>query len=337
MRQRRRAERQQAARSASQATGSRRRISDRRAQRILYGVIAVAAIALIGLLSVGWWFNSYRPPRKVVAEFEGVAVQLKEVVPYTALTAPASGSLNPNTALSALVRNVILERRAAELEANVTPQDVDAELVRQFEPPSDDENAEPPASLSEEGRETLREFLDVFRVSDAEHRDWIAGELRSESALDYFAAQSPETAEQIYVEWIVAASSDQAGDARERLEADEELADVAAELHLDQALGDADGDLGWTPEGAFPADLERILFADDIEQGELQGPHTTTIGSVVFRVTDGPSEQPVSKEMRRLLGNRAFQQWLDERSVEVVYDFTQGDGEWTLRQLEDLQ
>lgn len=337
MRQRRRAERQQAARSASQATGSRRRISDRRAQRILYGVIAVAAVALVALLSAGWWFNSYRPPRKVVAEFEGAAVQLKEVVPYAALTAPASGSLNPNAALSALVRNVILERRADELNANVTEADVDAELVRQFEPPSDDENAEPPPSLSEEGRDTLVAFLDAFRVSDADHRDWIAGELRSEAALDHFAGQVAETAEQIYVEWIVASTSEQAGDAMERLEAGEELADVAAELHLDQALGDADGDVGWVPEGAFPADLERLLFADDVTQGELQGPHTTTIGSVLFRVTDGPSEQPVSEEMRRLLGNRAYQQWLDERSVEVVYDFTQGDGNWALRQLEDLQ
>lgn len=336
MRQRRRAERQQAARSASQATGSRRRISDRRAQRILYGVIAVAAIALVGLLAVGWYLNSYRPPRKVVAEFEGVAVHLREVVPYTALTAPASGSLNPNTGMSALVRNVILERRSAEIEAEVTDADIDAELVRQFEPPPDDENAEPPASLSEEGRDTLREFLAVFGVTDAEHRAWIAGELRAEAALDYFAAQSAETAEQLYVEWIVAASSDQGDDAVERIEAGEEFADVAAELHLDQGLGDADGDLGWTPRGAFPADLERLIFADDLPQGELQGPHTTTIGSVVFRVTDGPSEQPVSEEMRRLLGQSAFQQWLDERSVEVVYDFTQGDGDWTLRQLEGL-
>ena len=336
MRQRRRAERQQAARSASQETGSRRRVSDRRAQRILYGVIAVVAIALAGLLASGWYLNSYRIPRKVVAEFEGVGIQLREVVPYSALTAPAVGSLNPNAGLSALVRNAILERRSGEIQAEVTPADVDAEIVRQFEPPPEGEDAEPPASLSEEGRDALREFLDVFSVSDAEHRAWIAGELRAEAARDYFVAQSAETAEQLYVEWIVAASSQQADDAIERVESGEEFAEVAAELHLNQGLGDEDGALGWTPRGAFPADLERLIFADDLPQGELQGPHTTTIGNVVFRVTDGPSEQPVSEEMRQLLGQGAFQQWLDERSAEVAYDFTQGDGEWALRRLEGL-
>lgn len=339
MRQRRSAERQRSARSASQGTTTRR-ASDRRARIILYVVIAVSMAAVAGLLAAGWYLNSYRLPRKAVAEAGGAEIQLREVIPYTLLTVSTTGQLDSSTpyqGLNTLLGNRIIERSETEIGAVVGPAEIEAEIARLFEPPPDDENAETPMSLSDEGRDAWRGFLDSFRVTEDEHREWVAGQLRSEAALDYFVGESPESAEQIRLEWIVTGTAEQARDAASRIEEGEEFGEVASALNTDGSLSDAQGVVGWVPAGALPDDVDALIFAEDLPLGELQGPHTTTLGPLVFRVTDGLSEQPLSENMRTLLAQDALQAWLEERqtALDARTDFTPGDAEWVLRQLED--
>ncbi|MCH8848380.1 MAG: hypothetical protein IIC32_05335, partial [Chloroflexi bacterium] len=69
--------------------------------------------------------------------------------------------------------------------------------------------------------------------------------------------------------------------------------------------------------------------------GEPIGPLVTTVGSVVLLVSDGPSEQPLDDEMRDLLGQTEFQEWLNEQTLELVtlleLDFD--DAQWVVDQL----
>ena len=300
--------------------------------------------AVAGLLAAGWYLDSYRLPRKAVAEAGGAEIQLREVIPYTLLTVPQTGRLDsatPYQGLNTLLGNLIIEQSAEEIGAVVGPAEIDAEIARLFEPPPEDEdaddNAEPPASLGEEGRGAWREYLEAFRVTEEEHREWVEGQLRSEAALDYFVNASPESAEQIRLEWIMAGTAEQAREAASRIADGEEFADVASELNTDRGLSDEQGVVGWVPAGALPDDVDALIFADDLPLGEAQGPHTTTLGTLVFRVTDGLSEQPLSENMRALLAQDDLQAWLDERqaALDARTDFTPGDAEWVLRQLED--
>ena len=52
-------------------------------------------------------------------------------------------------------------------------------------------------------------------------------------------------------------------------------------------------------------------------------------------VSDGPSEQPLDDEMRDLLGQTEFQEWLNEQTLELVtlleLDFD--DAQWVVDQL----
>ena len=335
MRQRRRAERQLSGRSAS-AQVANRRLSERQRQRLLRIAIVVVLVGLAAMLAAGWYFNSYQPPRKVVAEIDGVQYQLREALPYALLDAWVTGSFVPEQGLNNMVGDGIIERRSAEIGADIDPAEVGEEIVRVFEPGLDPE-ADPPDDLSAEGRELFDEFLGSVGVDEDEYRTWIEGQLRRQSALEYFSAEAPETTEQIHVEWIVTQNVTTAREAMSRLEDGEEFADVAADLNEDVLFSDREtGVLGWVPEGVLQSDVDAVLFAEGIEQGEVQGTHTTAIGTIVFRITDGPSDEPLTGVMRELWAQNDFQAWIDEQTVALQYYFTQDDARWLVDRLEDL-
>lgn len=334
MRQRRRAERQHSGRSASPQVAGRR-LNERQRQRILYVAIAVVLMGLVAMLSVGWYFNSYRVPRKVVAEIEGVQYQLREVLPYTLLDASVTGSFAPDQGLNNLLGDGIIERKVDEIGGEIDLADVDADIVRQFELLPEGEETEPPTSLSEDGSEAFERFLDIVGVGEDDYRAWLTGQLRRASALEYFSAEAPEMTEQVHVEWLVTQNVTTARGAVSRLEEGEEFADVAGELNEDFLFSDAEGVVGWVPEGVLQSDVDGVLFAESIEQGEVQGPHTTALGTIVFRITDGPSDEPLTGVMRELWAQNDFQQWVDSQAVGLLYSFTADDAQWLVDQLED--
>ncbi len=333
MRQRRRAERQQSGRSASPQIAGRR-LNERQRQRLLYVAIAVVLSGLVAMLAVGWYLNQYRVPRKVVAEIDGVQYQLREALPYALMDGVMTGSFTPQQGLNNLIGDGIIERKSSEIDAVIHPGEVDAEIVRIFEPSLDPE-AEPPAALGEEGRKSYERFLDSLGVSEDDYRAWLSGQLRRQAALVHFTGEAPETTEQIHVEWIVTTTVTNAREAVSRLEDGQEFAEVAGDLNEDALFADEDGVVGWVPEGVLQADVNGVLFAEDIEQGEVQGPHTTAFGTIVFRITDGPSDEPLTGRMRDLWAQNDFQTWIDMQTVGLQFYFTPDDSQWLVDQLED--
>lgn len=331
MRQRRRAERQISARTATPQIAGRR-LNERQRQRLLYVVIAAVLFGLVAMLAVGWYLNQYQVPRKVVAEIDGVQYQLREVLPYALLDGLVTGSFVPEQGLNNLLGDGIIERNSADIGATIDPGAVDADIVRQFEPPG--EGTDPPTSLSEGGREAFQRLLDVAGVTEDDYRVWVAGQLRRQSALEHFAAEAPDETEQIHVEAIITTDVATARDAVSRLEGGEEFADVAEELNeyflfSDMAIG------GWIPEGVVQGDVNGVLFREGIEQGEVQGPHIINLGAIVFRITDGPSMQPLAGAMRQLWAENDFQRWIDAQTLGLQYYFDAGDAQWLVDQLED--
>ena len=335
MRQRRRAERDHFAARAPSQQRSTRRETERAQRRLLLIGVAALALLLVGVLAVGWYVGSFQPPRRVIAEVNGEPVRVRDLVAYTRLEGFPTGfysTATVATARNSYIRDRILRLRASTLGVTVTAADVEESIAIRFEPPPGPE--EPRAVvLSEEGRELLAGFLDNenLDVREADYRSWIEGGLLVGAVSDHFAAELPEAVEQVFVHWIIASDSVNAQAAFDRVEAGEEFASVAADLNVELALAGETGEVGWVPRGAFP-EFDILLFDPDLELGGAIGPLVTTVGSIVIRVTDGPSEQPLEDEMRVLVSQSSLQEWMDGQTDELVdvSDLSIDDALWVL-------
>ncbi|MCH8849097.1 MAG: peptidylprolyl isomerase [Chloroflexi bacterium] len=333
MRQRRAAERGHLAARASSPQGTSRSETERSQRRLLVIAASVIGLFVVGLLTLGWYTSSYQPPRRVVAEIDGEPVRLRDVVPYAKLVRLTTGQLAPTTARNVYARDRVLRLLAGELGVSVTPAEVEETLARRFEPPAPPD-VEPSVVLTEAGLGFLQEFLDAVDITGDDYRAWTEGQLLTEAYAQHFSDAQPETIEQVFVHWIVAANSVDAQTALERIASGDDFAAVATDLSVDTVIADEAGEVGWVPRGAFP-EFDPWLYDPELEVGEPIGPLVTTIGSVVLLVSDGPSEQPLDQEMRDLLGQTAFQEWLNEQTLELVtlleLDFD--DAQWVVDQL----
>jgi hypothetical protein len=336
MRQRRRAERGNFSqlRDRSQPVVNRREVENKQRQLLLVGAGFVVA-AVIALLAYGWFTSSFQPPRKTIAEVSGAPIKLKELVAYSALESfDAGGTLNPQTGLNSIIRDTVVRTFASEVGVDVTAQEIDEVVIRRFDAiPAD--ASETPDALSEVGQTALDVFLTAFNVTEGEYRDWLAGRIFVSELQAHFNDEVPEAAEQVFVEWIVTESMVTAQDAADRIIAGEEFAAVADELTVERVVSGPGGVVGWMPEGAV-AELDSILFAEELVLDELIGPLVTSAGSVLLRVSDGPSEQPLEPVMKGFVGANALQSWLDAKVVEAVVEsdgLSSDDIQWVIDQI----
>ena len=336
MRQRRRAERGRfaASRDRSQPIVNRRDTENRQRKVLLLGVGLAMAIVVL-LIGAGWFVSSFQPPRRTVATVAGEDLKLSEVVTYTSISAlEGSGTLRPDLALNDLVRDRVVSARAFDLGVNVTDADVESALARRFEPLPPG-STEPVDTLTAAGQSSFELVLNSLGLSGNDYREWIAGQLYVVELQNHFRDLQPDVIEQVFVEWIVTESSLTAQTAMDRIAAGEEFATVSDELNIDFLLAGPGGEVGWVPQAAI-SELDPVLFAPDLELNTLIGPLTTSLGSVVLRVTDGPSEQPLSDVMREFVAADELQQWLDDAVAESLEDrvtLSNDDFNWVIDQI----
>ena len=293
---------------------------------------AFVLLAIIGLLGYGWFSTSYQPPRRTVAEVGNEKIKLADVVPYAVLTAVnTQAALRPDLALNVLLGDALLRQRSGELDVVVTSDEIDQMIVDRFEPRQAGAT-ETIDTLTAVGQDLFETFLEDVNVSEEDYRSWAEGLLLQQEVRAHFDSLQPEETEQVFVEWIVTASSVTALQAFERVDRGEDFSVVAEELNIERTLTAPNGELGWVPRGAIP-DLDLVVFDSELERDTLVGPLVTSLGSVVLRITDGPSEQPLSDVMSRLASASVFQGWMDEQADQLVQSgsgLDSGDIDWVL-------
>jgi len=80
-----------------------------------------------------------------------------------------------------------------------------------------------------------------------------------------------------------------------------------------------------------------VLFDPELNINTLIGPLTTSLGSVVVRVTDGPSMEPLSVVMREFVAGNLLQQWLTDAVAETIEDrvtLSTDDFDWVINQID---
>ena len=276
---------------------------------------ALILVILVGVVGYVAFDTIYQTPRTVIAEIGDVKVELRDVLPQTRLDLSASGQVSITGSVNDYARNLIFKERSGDLGLAVDSAEVDARIIARFE--LRDEQGELPAELTDLGRTAFENFLDVINVTEQDYRDWVEGQAIQDQLQDYFEAQGPDEVEQVFLNWIIAESVIDNEAAIARIVAGDPFGSVAAEVNIEGLLSDEQGVVGWVPEDAFDQ-LDSVLFSDTLELNTPIGPLTTSFGSMVLQVTDGPSVQPVSEPMRILVGANRLQQWMDTQTLELV-------------------
>ena len=341
MRQRRRALRGQFGPPPATERAGRQQ-TERSRQRLLRlaGVLVVLTVA--ALLIGGYYWNSVRLPNRAVAEVGGEVIALGDLPPYArimvAQAALTGGAIvEPEQVAQVAIGNVLLRQTApAQLAVTVTPDDVSREIVIRFDPGAIAAagGEQVPTELREEGQDRYRVFLEGVRVSDEEYRAYVEGELYRRGIGAVFDALTADEQEAVLLDWIIARTSRQAQEARDRLDAGEEFAAVAADLHTLSTLGEVDGRVGWTPRGAFP-DFDEAVFA--AQPGDIVGPLLgTQLGSVVLRVAEGPAVNAVDPGVKVYQVLNITENWFRDQWSQLVFDYHLSDdsAQWLVDNVE---
>jgi peptidyl-prolyl cis-trans isomerase C len=162
----------------------------------------------------------------------------------------------------------------------------------------------------EDSRETfanaLRSELRVTGLSISDTREIAASEAAEDKIRQQLKTQVPAQAEQVDAAIIRTSTREKIDQARQRLVAGEPFVVVALELSEDTTKA-AGGEIGWTPRGALPAQVDTAAFAlapqtnSDVVETEGNFYLIRSRGREVRDVTDEQSANVVNRQLSDLL------------------------------------
>ena len=213
---------------------TRRQISrwqqQQRMQRIIVGSgIAVIAIVL-GIVAGGWFINSFLPLRQTVMRVNDTELNMGyyvKALKYYGGGIPAEYLWYYNEEIVSLIQEgELVAYGATKLDISVSDYELDKYI--EYERPS------PSRDLQDVNRDAARTELLLDKMFD-----------------NYFDKEVPVSAEQRHVMAMFLEYESQAAEIKNKIESGEDFATYAAELSMETVSQEAEGDLGWHPEGAL--------------------------------------------------------------------------------------
>ena len=240
--------------------------------------------------------------------------QLTQV--QTALT------LAPQDAVEELIDAELARQKAAELDIEVSDQEVDEAIDSDFRsaltPSTQITNTESlptPTPVSQADVDDLYNMvLDAMQISDDAFRTIVRRALILEKVQDALAAEVPTTGLVVDLQLIKTETEDEALAAKERIEGGEDFAIVAQEVSTDTLTVEDGGAVGWVTPGQlttrYGADLDDYIFTLDV--GELGLVESNSMFYVVL-VADRDENGPLPADVLSQRQNSALTDWLAER------------------------
>lgn len=331
-------------------TGARAsaRMRDRRIQRWVILLFVIVLAVVVAIPAVGYFVTFVLPPRHVVVDVNGSKHTLGEVAKRSRASTsvimaqggqPDYGTL-PFETLNNLVDEELLRQNASKVGVSVSPDDVDAEVRRlHFPTPPAGEQVDQ-ASLEKEYQEKLRQYFNITGYSSDEYRAIVRATLLRQRITDTLSSQIPSVEDQVYVHWIRVTDQTVAETVQQRLAKSENFASLARTYLGADAYADANGEVGWTPKGAFPS-LDLYLFPEGktVELNKVSDPITAGDGSTYFlKVTAGPETREISDRMKSVLKTQAMQVWMNSQrdANKVNVTFTSDDYAWVVSKAKEI-
>ncbi len=276
----------------------------RRRQRIILGLGIFIVAAVLGIMGAGWYIAYYQPLHQTVVRVNNTEFNMD----YYIKMLKFYGEGQPIQYMDALAdevvvvigRNELVRQGALKLGISVSDRAVD-EKLKSYDPP-----------LSKDYRDIARTGLLISKLLDR-----------------HFEQEVPVFAEQRHIMAMFLESESQATEVRTRVEAGEDLAELAGELSLDGLSKDEKGDLSWHPEDVLAELLATSVpgeYAFGSEVGVLSQPiydetKTKGIGYWIIKVLERKQEPEEVHIQAILLGSEKEAQDVRAR-LEAGEDFT---------------
>ena len=251
-------------------------------QRIILGLGIFVVVAVSGIMGAGWYISHYQPLHRVVIRVNNTEFNMDyyiKMLKYYGKGQSASymDTLADDVAV-VIGRNELVREGALGLGIIVWDKDVDDKL-KSYDPP-----------LSKDYRDIARTELLVSKL------------------LDYFEPAVPVSAEQRHITAVFLESESQAAEVRARVEAGEDLAELAGELSLDSFSKDKKGDLDWHPEDALTELLATSIpgehaFGSEVgvlTQPEYDETKTKSVGYWLVKIL-GRQQEPEQVQVTAIL------------------------------------
>ena len=342
-----------------EVTGRRMRLArqegDPRRRRLVVIFGAVVLLVIAGLVIGGWYQYFYAPPRVKAADINDTRFTQGDLVQRVRMIQAAQGYSGPSPTLNeiftcfmnpylsvragpctvGIVQMELLRQGAPEYDVQVTDVEIDAAVRSIFTPRVPAGQEATPEQIEREFRENYLSFINRNRISDADYRQLVEGEIYLVKMREVLAADVPTETDHVEVSWIrLPLSPDpilgdptkwtNAHGVRERLET-EDFEAVAQEYALAFEYADPNGYLGWVPKGTFPG-LDKALFGDEEQDplalDEISRPVLNRSGNYryLIKLINGPQVRPVEERWTGKLKDVALEDWLIDR-------FAQGTSE----------
>lgn len=163
-------------------------------------------------------------------------------------------------------------------------------------------------------------FLAESYLTEESVRSLIADTMLMEALLELHSG--PKSVEQVHASHILVETEETGQEVLDKLAADEEFADLAAEYSTDPGSKVQGGDLGWFPRGAMVPEFEEAAFS--LEPGETSDLVQTSFGYHIILVHE-KEERELDTALYEQRQQQQFQTWFEaqraEAGIERLYDF----------------
>lgn len=250
-----------------------------------------------------------------------------------------------------LIQRELIKQEATKRGIAVTTGDIDAEIVRQFQPqPSSsdidattaatDTVALPPAPSPtpippDAWRANYQQTLTQYGLSEANFRRFTIEPLVWRTRLEeILTANVPTTTEQVRARHILLPTQADAADVLALLrEAPNSFADIAKVRSTDESNKDEGGDLGWFGRGVMAPEFEVAAFTT--AAGQITGVISTTFGFHIIKVEERDANRPLTESELANSKAQAFNEWLQTAilSADVTRYFDSDKQNWLNKQI----
>ncbi len=334
----------------SRVAEARRR--ERRIRLAVYGVLGLAAV----LILAGLFWSFVLEPQRALARVNGAKITWARYWTYrkedlaqqiqttrqllaqfganellqeqldqlqAELQDPKAFEVDPNT-LERAIQAEILRQGARELGIQVSPQEVEEELLRGLllsEAATVTETRQITATLQAMGPQERQARLKVlyqqveaqWGLTPEEYRWLTEDRILQRKVLDYFLAQVPKEAEQVHARHILFGNPETARRAYELLTTQPETYDFAVMARTyseDPGSKDLGGDLGWFPRGVMVPEFEEVAFS--LPEGQISEPVKTRFGYHIIQVIERDPARPLDETLRLRLARQKMFNWIQE-------------------------
>jgi foldase protein PrsA len=278
-----------------------------------YGTVVITILIGLALAIVGYGFladylETQGRPGSTALQVDDTRYRLDHFTNRLKMYVDQNGGpsvVEPETALPAvsglLTREEIVRRFAGEFDITASEEEILQEIAIRLGITADDESFDV----------VFQQELARSGLSELEFRDMIEAAVLQVKLMEMFEAELSLSAESVRYRQILVGTNEDAEEIRDKIEAGEDFAALAAEKSLDVGTKDSGGEVGWVPRGVLDASTEELVFA--LESNEI-----TTIplpqGVVVIEMQEKAEDREVEETQRAPLARRAFDSWVQEKS-----------------------